>query len=415
MPSYQSGTPADLNVINSYSSGSPCKTSSGDCREVPDVSADADPYTGYLIYLNGEWEAIGGTSASTPLFAAFLALTDASSGCGGASIGFANPVLYQSAASDYADDFNDITVGNNDYTGTNNGKYPSQTGYDMASGLGSPDGANLPQALCSDGATPPEIVSGPSGSATVGGAFSFNIVTSGTPASTITESGALPGGVTLVDDDDGTATLAGTPADGSTGNYPLTLTATNGTAPDATQDFSLTVGPAALTITASTTTMTEGGTVPTVTPSYSGFVNGDGAANLSSAPVCSTTATSSSSDGVYPSSCTGAADADYDISYVNGSVYVESGFYVTTLSLPAASPEVGYSQQLTAVGGKTPYTWRVSGGALPKGLRLTERGLLEGTPRPRDEAGTYSFNVRVVDSTKGQRQVAEDSFTLSLS
>ena len=415
MPSYQSGTPADLNVINNYSSGAPCKTSSGDCRQVPDVSADADPYTGYLILLNGEWSAIGGTSASTPLFASFLALTDASSGCGGTSIGFANPVLYQSAATDYADDFNDITVGDNDYTGTNNNKFPAGTGYDMASGLGSPDGASLPEALCSDGATAPAIVSGPSGSATVGSALSFDIVTSGSPASTITETGALPGGVTLVDNGNGTATLAGTPADGSTGTYPLTFTATNGTAPDATQDFSLTVGPASLTITASTTYMTEGGTVPIITPSYSGFVNSDSAANLASAPVCSTTATSSSADGVYPSSCTGAADADYDISYVNGTVSVESGFYVTTLSLPEASPEVGYSQQLEAVGGKTPYTWRVNGGALPKGLRLTERGLLEGTPKPRDEAGTYTFDVRVVDSTKRQRQVAVDSFTLSLS
>ncbi len=51
MPSYQSGAPSSLNVINSHSSGSQCGAPSRSyCREVPDVSADADPYTGYLIY-----------------------------------------------------------------------------------------------------------------------------------------------------------------------------------------------------------------------------------------------------------------------------------------------------------------------------------------------------------------------------
>jgi hypothetical protein len=43
MPAYQSGAPSFLHVINSNSSGSNCAASSGDCREVPDVSADGDP------------------------------------------------------------------------------------------------------------------------------------------------------------------------------------------------------------------------------------------------------------------------------------------------------------------------------------------------------------------------------------
>ena len=54
MPSYQSGAPASLHVINGNSSGSQCNASSGDCREVPDVSADGDPGTGYVIYWNGQ-------------------------------------------------------------------------------------------------------------------------------------------------------------------------------------------------------------------------------------------------------------------------------------------------------------------------------------------------------------------------
>ena len=76
MPTYQSAAPSSLRVINSGSSGSACGASSGDCREVPDVSADADPATGYTIYWNGGgssdptqqegWQVVGGTSGAAP-------------------------------------------------------------------------------------------------------------------------------------------------------------------------------------------------------------------------------------------------------------------------------------------------------------------------------------------------------------
>jgi subtilase family serine protease len=150
MPTYQSGAPKSLNVINSDSSGTPCKAASGSyCREVPDVSADADPFTGFVIYYDGAWMGIGGTSDAAPLWAAFTALTNASSGCGGKAIGFANPVLYKVAgSSSYATSFSDITSGNNDETGTNGGKFPAGKGYDMASGLGTPIASGLAPALC---------------------------------------------------------------------------------------------------------------------------------------------------------------------------------------------------------------------------------------------------------------------------
>ena len=50
------------------------------------------------------------------------------------------------------------------------------------------------------------------------------------PTATLSETGGLPGGVTFTDNGDGTATLAGTPATGSNGTYPLTITASNGVA-----------------------------------------------------------------------------------------------------------------------------------------------------------------------------------------
>jgi hypothetical protein len=76
-----------------------------------------------------------------------------------------------------------------------------------------------------------------------------------------------------------------------------------------------------LTITASSPTMTVGSKVPAITPSYSGFVNGDSAPSLPIAPTCWTSATSWSPPGTYPTYCSGAADPNYTIdasSYVNG-------------------------------------------------------------------------------------------------
>lgn len=160
MPSYQSAAPASLNVINSGSTGSTCGAASGYCREVPDVSADADPGTGYVIYWNGSgaagpgntagWQVVGGTSGAAPTWAALIALTNASAACHGVSIGFANPALYYAAGAAYSSAFNDVSSGDNDMTGTNGGRYQAGPGYDMASGLGSPNGSALAGTLCTD-------------------------------------------------------------------------------------------------------------------------------------------------------------------------------------------------------------------------------------------------------------------------
>lgn len=157
MPSYQSGAPTPLKVINSDSSASPCKAAARSyCREVPDVSADADPDTAYVIYYDGSWTVDAGTSAAAPLWAALMALTNASAGCAGTPVGFANPALYRIAgSSSYSTSFSDIAVGNNDYipTGYKGGLFPAGTGYDMASGLGTPIGSGLSEALCPAAAT----------------------------------------------------------------------------------------------------------------------------------------------------------------------------------------------------------------------------------------------------------------------
>ena len=89
---------------------------------------------------------------------------------------------------------------------------------------------------------------------------------------------------------------------------------------------------APLMVTASSPTVTYGGHVPNITASYSGFVNGDTCPRSGPSRRCSTTATSSSPVGTYASTCSGAADPSYDITYVSGSVAVAAAPLVVTAS-----------------------------------------------------------------------------------
>ena len=157
MPSYQATASPTLNVIQAAAQPQ-CHLAGGDCREVPDVSADADPATGYLIYFNGKgsikrypsgWQGTGGTSGAAPVWAALFALADAEPACAGAPVGFANPTLYSPAAQAQTSYFNDVTTGNNDLLNNSGTMYSAGPGYDMATGLGTPNAAALAPALCS--------------------------------------------------------------------------------------------------------------------------------------------------------------------------------------------------------------------------------------------------------------------------
>jgi len=93
----------------------------------------------------------------------------------------------------------------------------------------------------------------------------------------------------------------------------------------------LTVNQAPLTITADTYNMTQGRSVPTLTVTYSGFVNGDSSGSLTTLPSITTTGTSSSPPGTYPITASGAADANYAISYVAGTLNITPPSSVATL------------------------------------------------------------------------------------
>ena len=88
---------------------------------------------------------------------------------------------------------------------------------------------------------PPAITSANTASFTVGTAGTFTVTTTGYPAPALSKTGAVPAGLTFTDNGNGTATLSGTPSAGSGGTYPLSLTANNGVAPNATQTLTVTV------------------------------------------------------------------------------------------------------------------------------------------------------------------------------
>ena len=144
MPTYQSAP----GVQNPYSSGAPCGLTTGVCREIPDVSASADPLRGYTVFERGKWIAVGGTSAAAPLWAAITALLDVQQGTL-QKVGFISPALYKLVSTNKPV-LNDVTQGNIDYTTTAGGLYPAGRGYDMATGLGSPNGTGLSQYLAAN-------------------------------------------------------------------------------------------------------------------------------------------------------------------------------------------------------------------------------------------------------------------------
>ena len=121
LPSYQAKAKVPVSVNPTHFKG----------RGVPDVSGDADPATGYQIFVDGKSAVFGGTSAVAPLWAALIALMNAQIG---KPLGFLNPSLYADAPGTSA--LHDVTSGNN-------GAYKAGPGWDACTGLGTPNGQQL--------------------------------------------------------------------------------------------------------------------------------------------------------------------------------------------------------------------------------------------------------------------------------
>ena len=111
-------------------------------RNIPDVAAAA---TNVFMAAMGTQGTGGGTSAATPIWASFMALVNQQAN--GLPIGFLNPAIYALAQTGaYGSAFHDITSGNN-FNSFSPNLFPAGAGYDLATGLGSPNGQSLINAL----------------------------------------------------------------------------------------------------------------------------------------------------------------------------------------------------------------------------------------------------------------------------
>jgi hypothetical protein len=243
----------------------------------------------------------------------------------------------------------------------------------------------------------------------------FTVSTTGYPTASLTESGALPAGISFAAHGNGTATLSGTPAAGTAGSYSIDLSADNGVGTPASQPFTLIVdqAPAFTSADATTFELASNGSFPVTT---TGFPT-PSVIEWGTLPV-GVTFNGSVLSGKPETSGT------YDIGFIatngvgNGAVQdftlTVGGLQVTTTSLPALTEGVAYSQQLTATGGIGDLKWKKTA-ALPKGLKLSKSGLLSGTVRTTVASGSYTIAVQVTDSSPKPHQVAQASLTLAVS
>jgi len=134
IPTWQQG-------VNSFAAngGSPTM------RNIPDVAMMADWVYVFFDQTNG---VVSGTSCAAPLWAGFMALVNQQAATNGQPpVGFINPAVYELAnESIYAQVFNDITTGNNTWSSSSNAYY-AVPGYDLCTGVGTPAGTNLINAL----------------------------------------------------------------------------------------------------------------------------------------------------------------------------------------------------------------------------------------------------------------------------
>jgi subtilase family serine protease len=140
VPSFQTSLPAGSTAISGG-------------RGVPDVGCQASSRTGVLVYDTDEqggggWFIVGGTSSGSPQWAGIVAIADQ---LNGKPLGFINPALYAigNDSSRYANDFFDVTTGNNGLNAPAIPGFPATIGWDPVTGLGTPNAANLVPDLVS--------------------------------------------------------------------------------------------------------------------------------------------------------------------------------------------------------------------------------------------------------------------------
>jgi hypothetical protein len=193
------------------------------------------------------------------------------------------------------------------------------------------------------------------------------------------------GSTTLISGTLGFGTLGFSTASLGAGTHSITAVY-GGDANDMTSTSSVltqTINPAPLTITANNQTISPGGAIPTLTVTYSGFVNFDNANSLTGTLNCGTTATMTSPAGSYPITCSGQSSPNYSITYVPGTltIFPTGGGVITAGSVGAVSPGGTANVPIVLVLGAG-----VSVDSLSFGLQVTPNG-----SAPAITTGTFSF------------------------
>jgi kumamolisin len=243
-----------------------CSACSQTLRNGPDVSANAN-FTFYVCADQSPCTAnnYGGTSFAAPMWAGYLALVNQQAVANGKStLGFINPTLYSiGLGSSYTTDFHDITSGSNGH--------PATTGYDLATGWGSPNGSGLLNALAGSGTSPGFSLSASPASVTVvqgnsGNSTITSTVTGGFNGTIALSASGQPSGVTVTFNPTsitGAGTSTMTMAVGSTvatGTYQITVSGTSGGTTETTTvsltvtssaspNFTISASPSSLSIT----------------------------------------------------------------------------------------------------------------------------------------------------------------------
>lgn len=242
---------------------------------------------------------------------------------------------------------------------------------------------------------------------------SFTVTATGGPAPTFSASGALPSGITFSSG----GVLSGTPANGTAGTYPLVITATNGVAPDAVQNFTLTVTATAPAITSANSTTFTVGTAgsfavtttgsPTITRSVSGALPTGVTFTPATGLLAGTPAAGTA--GTYPLTFTAA----------NGQLpNATQSFTLTVVATPPSitSPNartfgIGSAGSHTLLSSGSPTITYSMTGTLPTGVTFTAAtGVLAGTPGA-GTAGTYPL---VFTASNGTLPNATQNFTLTV-
>ena len=243
-----------------------------------------------------------------------------------------------------------------------------------------------------------------------------------TPAITLASGSTLPSGVTLTDNKNGTATLAGT-SSVAAGTYKFTIQAANGVTPNATQAFTLTVTKAPAFTSAASDTVASGTaftysvtTTGTPTPAIT-------LASGSSLPKGVTlTDNKNGTATLAGTSSVAAGTYKFSIQAANGvTPNATQAFTLTVTKAPAitsaASDTVAsgsaFTYSVTTTGTPTPAITLASGSTLPTGVTLTNNGngtaTLAGTSSV--AAGTYKFSIQAAN---GITPNATQAFTLTV-